>query len=41
MERLENSKFKSFISFWNTFFIFVPQNKTCMIKVKKQNVLYD
>ena len=29
------------VSFCNTFFLFVPQNKIYMIRVKKQNVLYD
>ena len=41
MERLETSKVKSFISFCNKFFLFVPQNKMYMIRIEKENVLYD
>ena len=37
MERLEASKFRSFISFCNMFLLFVLQNKIDMIKIKKQN----
>ena len=40
MERLETSKVKSFIPFCYTFFLFFPENKIYMMRIKKQNVLY-
>ena len=41
IKKSETSKVKSFISFCNTFFRFVPQNKIYKKRIKKQNVLYD
>ena len=37
--RGETSKFRAFISFYHTFFLFVLHNKIYMIRIKKQNVL--
>ena len=45
MEKLETSKVKYFVSSCNTLFfvvfLFVPQNKIYMTRIKKQNALYD
>ena len=37
----QTSKVPSFISFCNTFFWFVRQNKICMIKIKTRKVLHN
>ena len=40
VEESETWKVKYFISFSSNF-LYVPQNKMCMIRIKKQNIIYD